>query len=271
MCLLLFALDAHPRHRLVVAANRDEVTERPAAPLGWWADAPAVLAGRDLEANGTWMGVTRDGRWAALTNVREPKVGDSHPKNPRPARRSRGDLVAGFLAGAETAEAAAARVHAERDAYDGFNLVLRDGASTWSVSTRTDAPAELGPGVYGLSNDVLDTPWPKVVRGKAALRAALAADPVTPDALLDLLRDDRPAPDDALPDTGVGLAWERTLSPAFIVAEGYGTRVSTALTLGRDGHVEVAERTWRAGGAEGETRREAFETEPAPPARQRSR
>ncbi|MDT0630521.1 NRDE family protein [Rubrivirga litoralis] len=259
MCLLLFALDAHPRHRLVVAANRDEFTTRPAAPLGWWDDAPAVLAGRDLEANGTWMGVTRDGRWAALTNVRDPRT-------PRPAQRSRGALVADFLGGAETAEAAAARVHAERDAYDGFNLVLRDGASTWTVSTRMDAPTELGPGVYGLSNDRLDTPWPKVVRGRQALRAALESDPVEPDALLDLLRDDRPAPDESLPDTGVGLAWERVLSPAFIVAEGYGTRVSTALTLGRDGHVEVAERTWQAGGVEGETVREAFETEPAPPA-----
>ena len=264
MCLLLFALDAHPRHRLVVAANRDEFTDRPAAPLGWWADAPDVLAGRDLEANGTWMGVTRGGRWAALTNVREPKVGASHPKNPRPAglrsaRRSRGALVAEFLGGAETAEAAAARVHAERDAYDGFNLVLRDGVSAWTVSTRTDRPARLGPGVYGLSNDVLDTPWPKVVRGRDALRAALRADPVPTDRLLDLLRDDATPPDADLPDTGVGLEWERTLSPAFIVAEGYGTRVSTALTLDRDGGVRVAERTWLPGGVAGETVRVAFE------------
>ena len=257
MCLLLFALDAHPRHRLVVAANRDEFTDRPAAPLGWWADAPDVLAGRDLEANGTWMGVTRAGRWAALTNVRDPK--NPRPAGLRSARRSRGALVADFLGGAETAEAAARRVFAERDTYDGFNLVLRDGASAWAVSTRTDRPARLGPGVYGLSNDVLDTPWPKVVRGKAALRATLEADPVPLDALLDLLRDDRPAPDEALPDTGVGLAWERVLSPAFIVAEGYGTRVSTALTLDRGGAVAVAERTWRAGGAAGETVRVAFE------------
>ena len=257
MCLLLFALDAHPRHRLVVAANRDEFTDRPAAPLGWWDDAPDVLAGRDLTANGTWMGITRAGRWAALTNVRDPT-------NPRPARRSRGALVAEFLTGAETAEAAAVRVWAERGDYDGFNLVLRDGASAWAVSTRADRPARLGPGVYGLSNDRLDTPWPKVVRGKAALDAALEADPVPLDALLDLLHDDRPVPDADLPETGVGLAWERVLSPAFIVAEGYGTRVSTALTLD-DGRVAVAERTWLPGGAVGETRRVAFD---APPPRE---
>ena len=259
MCLLLFALDAHPRHRLVVAANRDEFTDRPAAPLAWWADAPGVLAGRDLRAGGTWMGVTRAGRWAALTNVRDPQ--NPRPAGLRSARRSRGELVAAFLGGAEAAADAARRVHAERDAYDGFNLVLRDGASTWVVSTRADAPAELGPGVYGLSNDRLDTPWPKVVRGKAALRAALGSDPVPLDALLALLSDDRPAPDDALPDTGVGIGWERTLSPAFIVAEGYGTRVSTALTVNADGAVAVAERTWLPGGAAGATVHEAFRVE----------
>ena len=264
MCLLLFALDAHPRHRLVVAANRDEFHARPAAPLAWWDDAPHVLAGRDLQANGTWMGLTRAGRWAALTNVRDPK--NSRPAGLRSARRSRGALVADFLGGAETggaetAEAAARRVHAERDAYDGFNLVLRDGASAWAVSTRLDAPTELGPGVYGLSNDTLDTPWPKVVRGRTALRAALDADPVPLDDLLTILADDRPAPDDELPDTGVGMAWERALSPAFIVAEGYGTRVSTALTLDRDGGAAVAERTWEPGGAAGETVRVAFDVE----------
>ena len=255
MCLLLFALDVHPRHRLVVAANRDEFTDRPAAPLGWWDDAPDVLAGRDLRANGTWMGVTRAGRWAALTNVRDPK-------NTRAARRSRGALVADFLGGLETAEAAARRVHWERGDYDGFNLVLRDEASAWAVSTRLDAPTELGPGVYGLSNDTLDTPWPKVARGRTALRAALDADPVPLDGLLEILADDRPAPDDDLPDTGVGLEWERVLAPAFIVAEGYGTRVSTALTLDRGGAVSVAERTWEPGGVAGATVREAFETAP---------
>ena len=242
MCLLLFGVDAHPRHRLVVAANRDEVHARPAAPLAWWDDAPDVLAGRDLEAGGTWMGVTRDGRWAALTNVRDPL-------NPRPSERSRGDLVADFLRQDILAEAYAAQVFADRDAYDGFNLVLADRDGVWSVSRRVDHPVTLGPGVYGLSNDRLDTPWPKVERGRRLLRAALADDAVATDALLDLLDDQHQPPDAALPKTGVGLEWERRLAPMRIVSDGYGTRVSTALLVGRDGEVEVAEQTWRPDGS----------------------
>lgn len=246
MCLLLFALDAHPRHRLVVAANRDEFYDRPAAPLAWWPDAPDVLAGRDLRAGGTWMGVTRDGRWAALTNVRDPK-------NPRPAELSRGGLVTGFLTGSSDAAEAAADAFRQRDGYDGFNLVLADRDSAWTVSTRLDRPLPLGPGVYGLSNDRLDTPWPKVERGKAALRDALGADAVDPDALLALLRDDAAPPDADLPDTGVGIEWERRLGPMFIATDGYGTRVSTAVVVDRDGDTAVAERTWLPGGAEAQT------------------
>jgi uncharacterized protein with NRDE domain len=251
MCLLLFAWQAHPRHRLVVAANRDEVYERPAAPLSPWDDAPDVLAGRDLRAGGTWMGLTCDGRWAALTNVRDPL-------NPRPATRSRGALVADYLTGPGSAAETAAHVHRQRDAYDGFNLVLADAEAAWAVSTRADAPDRLAPGVYGLSNDRLDTPWPKVERGKAALADALGEGSVDPDRLLALLRDDAVPPDDALPDTGVGLEWERRLGSVFIATEDYGTRVSTALVLNADGSGVVAERTWLPGGVEGETRRETL-------------
>lgn len=240
MCLLLFAINAHPRHRLVVAANRDEFYDRPAAPLGWWPDAPDVLAGRDLRAGGTWMGLSRDGRWAALTNVRDPQAG-------RTRSRSRGALVAEFLAGRWSAAAYAAHTFHQRDEYDGFNLVLWDRDSAWSVSTQLEEPVELGPGVYGLSNDVLDTPWPKVQRGKDALRAALAAVTVEPDALLDLLRDDRQPPDAHLPDTGVGIEWERRLAPMFIATDGYGTRVSTAVVVDQDGRAVVSEQTWLPG------------------------
>lgn len=242
MCLLAFALDAHPHYRVVVAANRDEAYDRPATPLAWWSDAPTVLAGRDLQAGGTWMGVTREGRWAALTNVRAPNA-------PRHAERSRGALVRDALTGAAPAAETAQAIHRQRDRYDGFNLVVSDPAETAVVSTRTDRPVRLGAGVYGLSNDALDTPWPKVVRARRALRALLGQDEIAAPDLLALLDDtDRP-PDAELPDTGVGLDWERCLAPIRIQTEGYGTRVSTALLIRRDGTVEVTERTWTPDGA----------------------
>lgn len=242
MCLLLFAVDAHPAFRLVAASNRDEFVARPAAPLHEWDDAPDVLAGRDLEAGGTWSGVTVRGRWAAITNVRDPA-------SPRRGGRSRGALVADYLRGVASAEAYAASVFEERDRYDGFNLVVADAEAVWVVSTRTEHPTRLGPGTYGLSNDRLDVAWPKVARGKRALRAALDGTPTLND-LLALLDDRHQPPDAALPDTGVGLAWERRLAPMRIVTPDYGTRVSTALIIGRDGGVDVAERTWAADGTE---------------------
>lgn len=244
MCLVVFALDAHQRHRLVLAGNRDEAFARPAAPLAEWADAAGVVAGRDLEAGGTWLGATRDGRWAVLTNVRDPL-------NPRPHVRSRGALAADFLAGGRSAAAYAERVSGERDLYDGFNLVVGDRESVAVVSTRTDGVTELGPGVYGLSNDRLDTPWPKLIRARRRLRAALRQEHVDRADLLGLLDDRQPAPDAELPDTGVGLELERALSPVRILTDGYGTRVSTVLTLDRDGGGAISEQTWRADGSAG--------------------
>ena len=246
MCLVAFALDAHPRHRLVLVGNRDEATDRPASPLARWADAPHVVAGRDRVAGGTWLGVTDAGRWAVLTNVRDPL-------NPRPATRSRGALAADFLRGGASVEAHAGRVFAERGQYDGFNLVVGDGTDARVVSTRSDAITVLGAGVYGLSNDRLDTPWPKLVRSRTGVRAALDSDPVPLATLLDLLDDTTQAPDPALPDTGVGLELERVLSAARIVTPGYGTRVTTAVVLDRDGTGAITEKTWNADGTAGPT------------------
>lgn len=253
MCLVVFALDAHPQHRLVLAGNRDEAFARPAAPVAPWPDAPGVVAGRDLEAGGTWLGVADGGRWAVLTNVRDPQ-------HPRLARRSRGALAAEFLRGTASADDYADAVIRERDLYDGFNLVVGDRRSARVVSTRPGGSAALGPGVYGLSNDRLDTPWPKTVRARDALAGVLAAPgAVDPSALLALLDDRRQAPDAALPDTGVGLALERVLSPVRIVAGDYGTRVSTALVLDRDGGGTVSERTWRPDGTAAGTRSVALD------------
>lgn len=238
MCTLLFAVDAHPRYRLVVAANRDEFYARPTAQAGWWADAPGVLAGRDLQAGGTWLGVTRAGRWAGLTNVRDPS-------DVRVGAPSRGALVADFLRGDVPPEAYLRSIAHAR--YAGFNLVVGDLGGAWYMSQKSGVPERLGPGVYGVSNARLDTPWPKVERGKAGLRALLARPEIGADALLDLLADPTRAADDALPDTGVGLELERALSPLFIAMPGYGTRSSTALRVEVGGAASLREATVRPG------------------------
>ena len=246
MCLVAFALGAHPRHTLVIAANRDEAFARPSASVARWTDAPHVIAGRDLEAGGTWMGVTDDGRWAVLTNVRDPL-------HPRPSVRSRGALAANYLTNGDLPERYAEAVRSELDHYDGFNLVVGQRERAFVVSTRHDEIRYLGAGVYGLSNDQLDTPWPKVERARRGLRTALAENPVQTETLMSVLDDRQTAPDEALPDTGVGSELERVLSPVRIVGPGYGTRVSTVLVMDADGRGRIAERTWLPDGSEGAT------------------
>ena len=241
MCVLFVALGVHAQARVVLAGNRDEAHARPTAPLAVWPDAPHVAAGRDLTAGGTWLGATAAGRWATVTNVRDPAT-------LRSDARSRGALVADFLRGDASPEAYARAVQAERDAYNGFNLLVGDRAGAWIASTRREA-GPLAPGVHGLSNDTLDTPWPKVVRGRAAFESALRTGRLGPAALLPFLHDETPAADADLPETGVGRALERILSPLFIRGERYGTRASTALVVG-DG-VRMAEQSWGPNGARG--------------------
>jgi uncharacterized protein with NRDE domain len=248
MCLILVAWQAHPDYPLVVAANRDEFFARRSASADFWGDAPKILAGRDLEAGGTWLGITRDGRFAALTNYRDPS---RHREN----APSRGRLVADFLAGAMGIDAYLDGL--DPAACNGFNLLLGDGQRLVAYGNVARQRHELAPGVYGLSNALLDTPWPKVGAGKTALAAALAALP-DETALFRLLRDDRRHPDETLPATGVSLEWERLLSAAFIRSPDYGTRCSTVLKLGAGGTVSFDEQTWLPGGAAGERRRFRF-------------
>lgn len=250
MCLILVAWRAHTDYPLVVAANRDEFFKRCTASAEFWADCPQVLAGCDLEAGGTWMGITRGGRFAALTNFRDPS---SH----MPDVPSRGRLVADFLSGA-------ANIDDYLDAlnpatYNGFNLLLGDGKRLVAFSNVSMGRHELVPGVYGLSNHLLDTPWPKVGAGKTALNAALAA---LPDEapLFRLLRDDTIHPDAELPATGVPVEWERLLSAAFIRGPDYGTRCSTVVKVGSDGTATFDEQTWLPGGMAGERRRFRLKT-----------
>jgi uncharacterized protein with NRDE domain len=254
MCLILIAHRADPRYRLVVAANRDEFFRRPTAPADYWSDAPHVLGGRDIEKGGTWMGIGRDERWAAVTNFRDGA-------KPEPGTRSRGELVAAYLLESVPPQTYMSSVQRIADAYAGFNLLAGDRNGLHYLSSKEDGPMMLAPGIYGLSNGVLDTPWPKVERGKIALREALA-DGAGPDrliaTLLAALSDRSMAEDHALPTTGISPDWEKRLSAAFIGAPGYGTRASTVLVVAQDGEVHFRERSFGAQGAMIEDRRFRF-------------
>ncbi len=242
MCLLTFAYDVHPDYRFVFVGNRDEFYTRPSEPAHFWEQHPDFLAGRDSEAGGTWLGVTRNARFAVVTNYREPSV------EPKKAQRSRGLLVTEFLTGSATAAEYAAEVFTKGDVYNGFSLIVADSDACLFLSNRDPAgPRQLGAGVYSLSNHILDTPWPKVERATRKMREFIAAD-VSTDALLDLLADTS-ASDEPLQQTGLEPEVERALSSMFVVTPTYGTRCATALTIGNDGQIQFAERSFDATGS----------------------
>ncbi|HUX25460.1 MAG TPA: NRDE family protein [Burkholderiales bacterium] len=245
MCLILFAHDAHPEYPLVVAANRDEYYRRPTAKAAFWHDHPQVLAGRDLECMGTWLGVTRAGRFAALTNFRDPS-------ERKPDAPSRGQLVSDFLTSEREPREYLEDVAARAPEYKGFNLLAGGVEGIFYFSSRAGSVQQVPRGIHGLSNNLLDTPWPKVVRGKQRLQQAMADEP-NAEALLDLLHDCEPAAESELPDTGVGAELERVLSPALIVSSKYGTRSSTIVLFGAEGSVSFSERTVLPGGEIGPT------------------
>ena len=230
MCLIALAWRARADLPLVVAANRDEWRERPAEPAHWWPDHPAILAGRDLQAGGTWMGVARGGRFAAVTNFRDPS-------DKRSDAKSRGGLVSEFLLGDEPPERFLASLAPRSGDYNGFNLILGDGEAR-----------RIEPGIHALSNHLLNEPWPKVLRGREAMADALKhRDPSS--RLFDLLSDPAGAADEALPNTGVGVAWERRLASPLITGEDYGTRCSTVVLFSGDGEMRFEERTRAADGS----------------------
>ena len=235
MCIVLFAWQVHPEYPLVVAANRDEFFDRPAEPARW---RDGVLCGLDLSAGGTWIGVSRTGRFACITNYREPAS-----LEPR-GTRSRGELPMEFLQGRSSAREYAMAVQERAHEYGGFNLLLFDRHSLWYLSNRGDEARPVEPGLHGLSNGLLDTPWPKVERGREHLRQALESSGGHPDTLLELLQD-RWCPDDHwLPDTGVGIEMERLVAPIFVHSRQYGTRASTVVRIDRSGTPELVEQRW---------------------------
>ncbi|CAN5380980.1 NRDE family protein [soil metagenome] len=227
MCLIVFAWQVIPGLPLIAAGNRDEFYDRPAAPADWWADYPQVYAGRDLQGGGTWLGVTREGRFAALTNIRAP----SEKRIDAP---SRGSLVANFLAGQTSASEYIAELSSAPDVYNGFNLLVGDRDNLIWYSNRGQPDARNGlpltPGIYGLSNELLDSPWPKVVRTKAQF-ASLLCQGASEEAYFEMLTDTARASDCRLPKTGVGVELERVLSAVCIESPDYGTRVSTVVQL----------------------------------------
>lgn len=226
MCLIVFAWQVVPGVPLVAAGNRDEFFDRPATPAAWWDDYPQVYAGRDLRGGGTWMGVTRDGRFAAITNIRAPL--DKRADAP-----SRGSLVADYLTGRASAEEYVAEISARAHLFNGFNLLVGDSSKLIWYSNGADDERNgrpLAPGIYGLSNGSLDAPWPKVVRTKAQFASLLCQG--APDAAyFEMLTDTTHASDCRLPRTGVSVEWERILSAVCIESPDYGTRASTVVKL----------------------------------------
>lgn len=237
MCLILFAYESHPKYKLVVAANRDEFYSRPTSPADFWQDNPEILAGRDLREGGTWMGITTNGRFAALTNYRDP----SRNKKTAP---SRGHLVQRFLDSTMTPSAYIDQIPDAGKEYNGFNLLIGEHDSLYYYSNREQIIRPVSPGIHGLSNALLNDPWPKVIKGKQALEMALHHDEVKPEQLFAILVDQEPVEDQELPDTGVGLEMERGLAPAFVTMSGYGTKTSTVILIDHSDQVRFWERSF---------------------------
>ena len=246
MCLIAFAHRRHARFPLVVAANRDELHRRPSAPLSFWADCPRILAGRDLLGRGTWLGVSRGGRFAALTNYHSGTGASG--RDASPGRPSRGLLVSAFLGNARSTRDYLREVAARGGDYDAFSLVAGDGRELGYYSNHGPAPVILPPGIYGLSNALLDAPWPKVERIKAGMSEVLSQRSWRPGALMELLADRTPPAADGPRDRGRGSGSARRRAALFVRGEHYGTRSSTVLTVDGAGRVAFLERSFEPDG-----------------------
>jgi uncharacterized protein with NRDE domain len=236
MCLIAFAWQAHTDYPLVVVANRDEFYARPTQRADFWEDHPQIFGGRDLSAGGSWLAISRSGRLAALTNYRDPQQNN-------PAARSRGALVSDFLLSEMTAQEYAASIRPHCADYNGFNLILSDTQSLVYFNNQTREITTLKPGVYALSNALLDTPWPKTCSARDKLRHWLKH-PTDARGLLPLLNDTQPAEDNQLPATGIPFEIEKALSAQFIQLDNYGTRSSTALLIDQHANAEFYEQSF---------------------------
>lgn len=237
MCLILWANDYHDKYKLVVAANRDEFYRRPTLPAAFWPDNQSILAGQDLKEGGTWMGITTSGRFATLTNYRDP-----HNFNPNAP--SRGKLVQKYLESSLSTEDYMQNLRREGMQYNGFNLLAGTWADMYYYSNREMIVRKVGKGIHGLSNSLIDVPWPKVTRGVQAMEICLQGPEVEIESLLQLMHDNEVPADSELPSTGVSLELERMLSPLFIKSDGYGTRTTTILLIDRNHNARFWERSY---------------------------
>ncbi|MBP1970085.1 uncharacterized protein with NRDE domain [Virgibacillus natechei] len=241
MCLINFHLNDHPNYKLIVAANRDEFYGRPTAPANFWEDEPHILAGRDLVQMGTWLGVTKQGRFAALTNFRDPD-------HMQAGTYSRGEIVTNYLANDISATSFLHTLKQDKGKYVGFNVIVGDKDQLFHYNNVHDEITEIAPGTHGLSNDTLNTPWPKVTKGKKNLRDyVMNQEKIQPDELFEIISDAEHARDEDLPETGVGIEFERKLSPLFIQTPDYGTRSSTVLLIDNQDNVTFHERVYDKG------------------------
>ena len=236
MCLIFLAIDNHPKYKLVVAANRDEFYQRQTARADFWEDHPEILGGRDLEAGGSWMAINKRGRIAMVTNYRDLR-------NLKSTAPSRGHLVSDFLLTDQDVEFYLREIEPKASHYNGFNLIVGDSSRLGYLSNYKEGIEFLSSGIYGLSNGLLDSDWPKVQRGKEKFTAVLNGE-VHAEGLFKLLYNEERAPDDQLPDTGLDLERERAVSSMFIKSPGYGTRCSSVLLIDRQNNIEFSERVY---------------------------
>ncbi|WP_445665202.1 NRDE family protein [Fodinibius sp. AD559] len=240
MCLIVFSYKQDSHYPLIFAANRDEHYERPSRAAQFWDQSPNILAGRDLKAGGTWMGINKQGEFSAITNYRDPDIEKDNPP-------SRGQLVLNFLQTDQNVRTYLSKLQSYADQYMGFNLLAGSLDQLGYYSNQQGNILFLDSGLYGLSNHLLETSWPKVHRAKNKLHRIIQDDSITPELLFDLLADDREAPDKELPDTGIPKEVEKKVSPIFIKSDGYGTRCSTVLLVDHNREVTFAERRFKPG------------------------
>lgn len=240
MCLIAFSYKQHPNYQIIFVANRDENYSRPTRAAGFWDENPNILAGKDLKAGGTWMGINKQGAFSAITNYRDPSIEKINPS-------SRGYLVLDYLKENGNPESYLHQIDQKADQYMGFSLLAGTGEQLGFYSNQQRKVKMLDPGLYGLSNRLLNTPWPKVQRAKSGLHDIIESGNISLYALFDLLTDDREASENELPDTGIPREIEKKVSPIFIKGENYGTRCSTVLLIDKHGAITFAERRFKAG------------------------